>query len=152
MIPPMQEILDQCRGLEETNFAPGEVILPEGECTGRLYILISGAFEVIKGECPVTVLTEPGSIIGDVSALTGCPHPVTVAAAEETRCHVAHDARNFLASRPDLTFLVAEVLARRLKGMAGYLADLKAQYQGRADQFGCVDELLLHLAHRTPRR
>lgn len=133
-------------------FAAGEVLLPEGETTGRLYILISGALEVIQGECPVTVLTEPGSLIGDVSALTGCPHAVTVSALEESRCYVADDAREYLADHPELTFLVAEVLARRLKGMAGYLADLKAQYQGRDDQLGACDQLLLHLAHRTPKR
>ncbi|HVJ44797.1 MAG TPA: cyclic nucleotide-binding domain-containing protein [Luteolibacter sp.] len=148
----MQEILDQCQGLEEVTFAAGDVILPEGETTGRLYILISGALEVIKGESPITVLTEPGSLVGDGSALLECPHPVTVAAAEETRCYVAHDARNFLASHPELTFLVAEVLARRLKGMIGYLADLRNQYKGRNDQYGSADELLLHLAHRTPKR
>jgi CRP-like cAMP-binding protein len=148
----MQEILDQCGGLEEVTFAPGDVLLPEGQTTGRLYILIEGALEVIKGETPVTVLTEAGSLVGDVAALLDCPHPVTVAAERESRCYVAHDARQFLAGHPELTFLVAEVLARRLKGMVGYLADLKAQYQGRNDHFGVVDELLLHLAHRTPKR
>lgn len=148
----MQEILDQCSGLEEVSFTAGDILLPEGETTGRLYILISGALEVIKGECPITVLTEAGSLVGDSAALLECPHPVTVAAAEDSRCYVAHEGRKFLADHPELTFLVAEVLARRLKGMVGYLADLRQQYQGRNDQYGCADELLLHLAHRTPKR
>ena len=47
---------------------------------------------------------------------------------------------------------VAEVLAARLKGMIGYLADLKAQYEDRKDQLGMVDELLLNLAHRMPKK
>jgi hypothetical protein len=39
-----------------------------------------------------------------------------------------------------------------MKGLIGYLADMRAQFSDRKDHLGMVDELLLDLAHRVPRR
>jgi CRP/FNR family transcriptional regulator, cyclic AMP receptor protein len=145
-------ILELCRDLEQVHFAPGELMLPEGGKTGCMYILISGKLEVMKGTTPITFITEPGSIVGELSVLLDLPHQVGVSAAEDTLCHVTRGGRAFLTSRPELTLFVAELLAKRLKGMIGYLADLKSQYEDRKDQLGMVDEILLNLAHRVPKK
>lgn len=148
----MERILEFCGAMETVSFAAGEVIFTEGERTGLLYILISGGVEVIKGESPITVIREPGAIFGELSILLDQPHPASVEAVEETTCYVTRGGRDFLEQHPKITLAVAELLAARLKGMIGYLADLKAQYEDRKDHLGMVDELLLDLAHRTPRK
>ncbi|MEO5715612.1 MAG: cyclic nucleotide-binding domain-containing protein [Luteolibacter sp.] len=148
----MENIPELCRGLETVTFAPGETLMPEGGKTGLLYVLASGCVEVIKGETPITVINEPGAIFGEISLLLDVPHPASVAAVESTTCHVIRGGKDFLMENPRMSLAVAELLAGRLKGMIAYLADLKAQYADRKDHLGMVDELLLDLAHRIPRR
>jgi CRP/FNR family transcriptional regulator, cyclic AMP receptor protein len=148
----MASVLDICRDLEKVSFSPGDLLLPQGEKTGCLYILISGKLEVVQGETSITFISEPGSIVGELSVLLDLPHQVDVKAVTPTVCHVTRGGREFLGSNPDLTMMVAELLAKRLKGMLGYLADIKSQYEDRKDQLGMVDEVLLNLAHRIPRK
>lgn len=148
----MEAILALCKDLETVTFAPGEVLLPEGGKTGCLFFLISGCVEVTKGETPITEICEPGAVFGELSLLLDQPHPVSVEAIEPTTCFVTRGGLEFLEANPKIALAVAELLARRLKGMIGYLADLKGQYEDRKGQLGMVDELLLNLAHRIPKR
>jgi CRP-like cAMP-binding protein len=148
----MENVLELCRDMETVTFAPGEVLMPEGGKTGVLYILISGAVEVVKGETPITEIREPGAIFGEISLLLDCPHPASVEALETTLCHVIRNGREFLIETPRMSLAVSELLASRLKGMIAYLADIRSQYADRKDHLGMVDELLLDLAHRIPRR
>lgn len=147
----MSPILELCRDLEKVSFAPGDVLLPQGGKTGCLYILVSGKLEVLQRETSITFIDEPGSIVGELSVLLDVPHQVDVKAAAPTVCHVTRGGRAFLGSSPEITLLVADMLARRLKGMLGYLSDIKTQYEDRKDQLGMVDEVLLNLAHRVPK-
>lgn len=148
----MKRILELCKGMETVSFAAGETMLPEGGKTGCLYFLISGAVVVIKGETPITTIREPGAVLGELSILLDQPHTAAVEAIEETTCFVTRGSKEFLEQNPQITLAVAELLAARLKSMLGYLSDLKAQYEDRKDHLGMVDELLLNLAHRTPKK
>lgn len=148
----MERILELCGEMETVSFAAGDVLLAEGAKTGLLYILISGGVEVIKGESPITVIREPGAFFGELSILLDQPHAASVEAVEETTCFVTRGGKDFLEKHPKIALAVAELLAARLKGMIGYLADLKAQYEDRKDHLGMVDDLLLNLAHRTPKK
>ncbi len=148
----MASVLEICRDLEKVSFSPGDVLLPQGQKTGCLYILVSGKLEVLQGETSITFISEPGSIVGELSVLLDLPHQVDVKAVAPSVCHVTRGGREFLSSSPELTMMVAELLAKRLKGMLGYLADIKSQYEDRKDQLGMVDEVLLNLAHRIPRK
>lgn len=89
--------------------------------------------------------------MGELSVLLDVPHQADVRAVTSSVCYVTRGGKAFLTSQPELALGVAELLARRLKGMLGYLADIKAQYEDRADHLGMVDEVLLNLAHRVPK-
>ena len=146
----METILECCEGMDTVSFSAGDVMFPEGGKTGCLYFLISGAVEVSKGGTPITVIREPGAVLGEISILLDQPHTAQVEVIENTNCYMTRGGKDFLAKHPPITLAVAELLAARLKGMIGYLGDLKAQYEDRKDHLGMVDELLLNLAHRTP--
>lgn len=150
--PRMEEILQCCGEMERVTFAAGEMLFVEGEKSGLLYILISGGVEVFKGESPITVVREAGAVFGELSILLDQPHAASVEAVEETTCFVTREGKDFLERHPKVALAVAKLLAARLKGMLGYLGDLKAQYEDRRDHLGMVDELLLNLAHRTPKK
>lgn len=148
----MSEVLDLCRDLETAEFAAGDVLLQDGEKSGNLYILIKGRLETRKGDSAIASTREPGSVFGEISVLLDGPHTATVVALEPTSCYVSRGGRAFLASNPELSLLVAELLARRLQGMNRYLIDMKAQYEDRKDHLGMVDQILETLTHRHPKK
>lgn len=148
----MENLLALCKDMETATFAAGDVLIPEGGKTGCLFILISGTVEITKGETFVTRIDEPGAIFGELSILLGRDHPASVRAVDGVSCYVSPADKEFLVENPRINLAVAELLAVRLKGMIGYLADLKSQYEDRQDHLGMVDELLLQMAHRMPKR
>jgi len=124
----MRAVLDHCAGAHEVSFPLGKQVICEGETTGRLYVLIDGKLDVLKGGTIVASVTEPGSILGEMSALLGKPHTATVCAASNARVYEFEDAATFLRSQPNVALMVAKILARRLQDATEYLAEIKRQY------------------------
>ena len=62
----MASILDKCAGAPRKNFAPGTVLLSEGETSGRLYILAEGSVEVLRGDTQVAVIGDAGAVFGEM--------------------------------------------------------------------------------------
>ena len=77
---PLASILETCAGAPCKDFAPGAVLISEGETTGRLYILAEGSVEVLRGDTQVAVVGDPGAVFGEMSALLNRPHTATVKA------------------------------------------------------------------------
>jgi CRP-like cAMP-binding protein len=133
--------MPQCR------VAAGEAIIKDGDRSGRIYVLIEGAVEIVKGEVQINTVSEPGAIFGEMSVLLDAPHMATVRTLEPSRFHVAEDAKRFLDSDPALALEVSRLLARRLQAMISYLVDLKHQFEDHGNHLGIVDEVLETLAH-----
>jgi CRP/FNR family transcriptional regulator, cyclic AMP receptor protein len=127
------------------------VILAEGDKSGRLYVLAGGGLEVLRGDTQIATMSEPGSLVGEMSALLDAPHTATVRTVGETRLHLVDDGVAFLAEKPELSWLVARLLARRLNAASTYLADLKRQFAGYGNHLEMVGEVLESLMHDQPR-
>jgi CRP/FNR family transcriptional regulator, cyclic AMP receptor protein len=138
--------LDHCAGLAERVFEKGEIVLEEG-VRGPLFVLAEGAVEILKGDFRINIVDEPGSILGEVSALLATAPMATVRALERSRLFVAEDGLAFLSSKPELALEVARLLARRLNSVTSYLADLKKQFADHESHLGIVDEVLETLVH-----
>lgn len=143
----MQTIVDLCEGLPEQTFPAGKVLLPEGGQTGRLYVLIDGEIEVLKGEIQIHVTDEPGAVFGEISALLDIPHIATARTLKPTRAYVVDDAGSFLRTNQQLAFGLCKLMAQRLHGLTSYLADLKSQFQDHGDHLGMVHKVLSSLMH-----
>jgi CRP/FNR family transcriptional regulator, cyclic AMP receptor protein len=143
----MASILDKCAGVPRKRFAPGVVLLSEGETSGRLYVLAEGSVEVLRGETQVAVIGEAGSVFGEMSVLLKRPHTATVRAASPVVVFVFEDAESFLKSNPEIAFFVGKLLAERLNAATTYLVDLKRQFEGQGNHFGMVGEVLETLIH-----
>ena len=124
----MSEMLALSAHLPRQTFEPGAVVVREGETAGAIWVLVSGALLVRKGDVVVNTITRPGAVIGEVSALLGTAYSATVQASERSVLHHAADAQALLDSHPAITRLVAVGLAERLNFVTTYLADLKMQY------------------------
>lgn len=144
----MGTVLDLCAGLPERRFEPGEILLAQGGADKILYVLIEGEVEVLKGGTQVNVQADPGSIFGELAILLDVPHTATVRAVSHLRAYMIEDAGAFLRAHPELAFLLAKLLAKKLNSITTYLVDLKNQFRDQQDHLGMVDEVLQTLLHQ----
>jgi CRP/FNR family transcriptional regulator, cyclic AMP receptor protein len=140
-------MLDVAAGLPEVELGPGEILVREGDQAGPIWILVSGALEVRKGDTPVNTISLPGALVGEISVLLGTAAAATVETTMRSRLLVAADGRELLEREPVVTRMVAIGLAERLNYVTRYLADLKEQYAG-APGLAMVPDVLSTLSER----
>ena len=138
----MRAILQHCADSPLKQVPDGTVLLAEGQKTGRVYILSEGRIEVSRGDTQITVLDEPGSLVGEMSLLLNVPHTATARTLGDPKVYVIEDAADFFSTHPDLSWLVARLLANRLNAATTYLVDLKHQFADYGDHLEMVGEVL----------
>lgn len=146
----MRAILDYCTGGIKRDVPAGTSVLHEGGKTGHLFVLVEGRVEVIKGDSIVAVITEPGAVFGEMSVLLDQPHTATVRAASDSTIYEFDDAASFLRDQPQVSLLIARLLAQRLNVATTYLADLMHQYAGHGTHLAMVGELLHSMINLPP--
>ena len=146
----MRDILEYCIGGHRRNVSPGTLVVHEGGRTGHLYVLIEGRLEVIKGDTVVASITEPGAVLGEMSVLLDQPHTATVRAAADSAIYEIDDAASFLRQQPEVSLLIARMLAQRLNVANTYLADLKRQYGGHGNHLAMVGDILQSMINLAP--
>ena len=144
----MKSVLESCDPIKRRLVPAGTVLLSEGMASGHLYVLAAGKIEVVRGETQVAVVDEPGSVFGEMSVLLDTPHTATVRALSPATVFAYDDARSFMRSDPEITFVIARLLAQRLNSATTYLVDLKRQYAGQGNHLGMVSEVLASLIHQ----
>jgi CRP/FNR family cyclic AMP-dependent transcriptional regulator len=144
----MKSILEICDPSKKREVPAGEVLLSEGNTSGHLYILVEGRIEVLRGSTQVAVVSEPGSVFGEMSVLLNTPHTATVRALSPVTVYAYANAAGFLRSDPQIAFIIARLLAQRLNLATTYLADLKRQYAGQGNHLGMVSDVLASLVHQ----
>jgi CRP-like cAMP-binding protein len=142
----VDELLERCAGLPRRTFAPGQTLVVDGQRGEELFVIESGEVEVRKGDQRISTISRPGACIGEVGLLLGTPATATVTALTEVRARVADDGAALLRSDPEITFLVARMLAARLDLVTTFLADLRRQYGGGTGSLAVVDSVLAGLA------
>ena len=130
--------------------AAGTVLLAEGTKSGRIYVLVEGTLEVARGETQIAVVSEQGSIFGEMSLLLDSSHTATVRAVTPAIVCEFIDGADFLKSDPDTTLVIARLLAQRLQAATTYLVDLKRQYAGHGTHLAMVGEVLASLISQQP--
>lgn len=143
----MVAVLELTEGLPEVAYSVGDIVIEEGSRTGSIWIMVSGSVNVRRGTEPISTISRPGSVFGEVSLLLDQPHGATVEAAEPTRMRLAVDGHELFDRHPVFSRSVATDLARRLDSLTIYLADVKQQY-GAAPGIAMVSGVLEQLAQR----
>jgi CRP/FNR family cyclic AMP-dependent transcriptional regulator len=138
----MNDVLEICAELPEIQFGEGDDIIVEGGDGKSLFVLKSGAVEILKGDTQVNVVTSAGAIFGEVSVLLESPHMATVRTLQPSVFYAIEDAASFLQDHPEINLPIAAMLARRLNSVTTYLVDLKDQFQSHKNHLGMVDEVL----------
>ena len=81
---------------------------------------------------------------GPFRGVEGLPHIIVLSNA---LVYAFEGSADFLRSHPEMAYCVARLLAQRLHAATTYLVDLKQQFEGHANHFGMVDEVLESLLH-----
>ena len=142
----MNHILEHLQGQPHQTIEAGAILLEEGKPSGKIFVLISGAVEILKGRTRISKSSAPGAIFGEVSILLGGAPIATARTLQPSTFVVIEDGARHLLDHPEFAIHVARLLASRLDALTRYLADLKAQYEGQPG-VGMVDEILESLIH-----
>jgi CRP-like cAMP-binding protein len=134
--------------MAQSEFAPGGVLLRDGERSGRMFVLAEGTLEVFRDDVEIALASEPGAMFGEMSVLLNMPHTASVRAVTPAKVHVIEKASEFLSAHPDVALPIAGLLARRLQNATTYLVNLKHQFQDHANHLGMVDEVLESIVYR----
>lgn len=144
----MESILEYCRDLPTAHFEAGDILLAEGDRSGKLFLLIDGEVEILKGDYQINLVSDPGAIFGEISALLDTAHMATVRATTDTNAYVADSGSGLLQSNKEIAYHLSHMLAQRLHGVTSYLVDLKCQFEDERGHLGMVDEVLETLVHQ----
>ena len=141
----MPDILEYCKGRKAETFPSGAVLISEGGNERKLFVLISGQVEVLRGETQVSYVEEPGSLFGEMSVLLDMSYSATVKALSDVKAYVIDDPIGFFRSEASISLELAALLARRLYYTTSYLVDLQQQAAGRREDLDIVDKILAQL-------
>jgi CRP/FNR family cyclic AMP-dependent transcriptional regulator len=146
----MNDAIAMCSNLPEIRVAKGDTLIEEAVRTDRLYVLKTGGFEVVRNGVRVVLITEPGAFLGEISAVLGSAPTASVVAVQDSMVHVVDGASAAVRSRPELTYAIAQLLARRLSAVTAYLVDIKRQYADTNTHLALMDQVLGNLIAMHP--
>ena len=146
----MNDVLAMCSDLPELSLTGRDVLIEEGVRTDRLYVLKSGAFEVVRNGVRVVVIGEPGAFMGEISTMLGSAPTASVVATRDSTVHVVENASAAVRRRPELTYAIAQLLAHRLSALTAYLVDIKRQYADSNSHLTLLDQVLGNLSVMQP--
>jgi len=146
----MNNALALCGDLAEMRCEKGHSLITESVRTNRLFILKSGAFEVVRNGVRVVLIDEPGAFLGEISAVLGSLPTASVVATQDSLVHVVGDASAQVQRNPELTYAIAQLLARRLQAITAYLVDIKRQYADTDTHLALMDQVLANLIAVQP--
>ncbi len=101
----------------ETFFRKGETLFRQGDKAMALYILFEGSLAVVENEVQLATVSEPQSVVGELSHLLGTPRLATVRAETDCRMRVVTDVDAFFREDPTRSLAIARLLAQRVHAM-----------------------------------
>lgn len=116
-------------GAVEKRFAPGEIIVREGDRTSSMFVVAAGRAAVSAhgsgGDSTSLAFLEPGTAFGEISLLTGEPRSATVRALTETLLVEIDQATMapIVRNNPALCHALQTVIERRRRETATTLLD-----------------------------
>jgi CRP-like cAMP-binding protein len=125
--------------MRKVSFAPGEVILRQGDPGDSAYLVQRGRVRILlsndSGLSEQVACLAPGDFFGEMSLLTGEPRSATAVALDQVDCYQLSkpDLDAVFAGRPELAGDIAGVLANRQEGLAAVrekLSDEAAKQRG----------------------
>lgn len=138
-------ILELTAGAPERTLSAGESLIGFGEDHPALYLLCSGALDVRRDGDLLAQITEPGSVVGELSLLLGTPASADVIAAQPSVVRRVDDPERLFREVPAFGQHLAVTLARRLHRVTSLLGELQRQFADRPGTLGVVPGVVAEL-------
>ncbi|OGQ94008.1 MAG: hypothetical protein A2521_05915 [Deltaproteobacteria bacterium RIFOXYD12_FULL_57_12] len=108
-------------------YRAGETLFLEGDDTLDMFVLVRGRLEVYKDNQLIAEVTEPGSLVGEMSYLLGSVRTATVKAVADSQVIPIASGRiaDCLRDVPEFAPQIAQSLARRLQETTQVVHGLK---------------------------
>ncbi len=132
----MSKLLDFCSNFDKKDFSAGQDMIAIGEHSKIVYILISGSVDVMVNDTFITNLSEPGTVVGEISALLEIPRTASVKAKEACRAFVISDISNLFDTSIDASLEITRLEFDRLFKAANNLILLKEEFLEAASHAG----------------
>lgn len=130
----MANLLTLTKAFPVETLKPGAILLEAGEAGGELYVLQSGKLSVERDGIEIATITEPGSLIGEMSVLLGVDHSATVRAVTPCEVRVIEGAIDFLERTPIVALHVATMVCQRLNDTSALLVQMRKEAQGGSER------------------
>jgi CRP/FNR family transcriptional regulator, cyclic AMP receptor protein len=140
-----RQLLQLVDGAAEQHLEPGAVIIRLGQGDAGLFVLVEGTLEVRRDRTVLARMSEPGSVVGELSMLLGTSASADVVATEPTTVRRVDNAEQLFRDVPEFGRHLAVMLARRLHRVTTYLGDLNEQFADRPGTLGLVPTVLQEL-------
>jgi len=117
---PIDELDRIMSGLEVVNLKPGQILFREGDTGEKMYVIVSGELEILKGPNTDDELIlnriQQGEYIGEMSLITGAPRTASVRAHDNAVLLSMSRSQlmELLQSHPHLANDMVSVLSHRL--------------------------------------
>ena len=147
----MNDVLAMCSDWPEIAIGKGHLLIEEDVRANRLYVLKHGAFDVVRNGVRIVQISDPGAFLGEISSVLGSAPTANVVAAQDSIVHVMDEASASVRMRADVTYAIAQLLARRLSAVTAYLVDIKRQYADSNTHLGLMDQVLGSLMTMQPK-
>ena len=111
------------------NYKAGEIIFHKDDPGTTFHLILEGLVKVFmtsdEGQEAVLIILKGGEFFGELSLFDGAPRSASAAAIEPTETLVIHrdEFLNFIRQHPDAALNIFAVLASRLRGADGVIAD-----------------------------
>ena len=114
---------------KEIDVARGQIILKQGEVGHGLYILKSGALEVLKDDILLSLIIHPGTFFGEMADFLGKPRSCSVKAKKASKilCVQNDDMKEMVRANPDIGIKIIKTLAGRLERTTQKLVDTEGR-------------------------
>jgi len=150
---PPEELDRVMAGLEVVNLKPGELLFREGDTGDRMYVIVGGELEILKGpnadEEMILNTIHAGEYIGEMSLITGAPRTASVRSRGDVILLSMSRVQlmDLLQRHPHLANDMVGVLSQRLDNtnVSTFrdLTEKNRQLQQAFDELKAAQELLI---------
>lgn len=132
-----RELLRVLQVTDVLSFAPGAVVIQQGETGEELFIVLSGKVEVLRGDTVLATL-EPGAHVGEMALVRNQPRSATVRAREKTELMVIR-RRDFFELLRNEHALAVKLLWQFLGVVADRLAETSRELGQAREELAAED-------------
>ncbi|NUN09071.1 MAG: cyclic nucleotide-binding domain-containing protein [Ignavibacteriaceae bacterium] len=114
-------------------FNAGDIILRQDSVGTEFFILIQGKVGIYKDGTKLAEYTEPGTVVGEISAILHTPRSATIIALTDSEfIEIEGSIEDEIKTHPDIILYVLSNLAERLRQTTGDLATVASKMNAKS--------------------